>query len=346
MSAEANEKANKKCQTLTTRGMERREFLKLTRDISLVALTAGITAPIQTKYAAVDLDWADYHVTELHQNFNQGSASYVMKEAQRCYNMLKQTQFSAKAVRASEIQMRFGMLLAKAQDSALPWYERTIPTIGTYNCIENEVLSKLPLRQYSSYHAHLLARRAPLYREIGDLRKSLEQFTTALENCQHKVEEIDLLVEIYYSRAHVWAVLGDERNWQSDLAQARKYAQQANPTRSKQLFSLITYTEGEGYKRLAYNKHLDLSEDCRVHYATQGLECFGKSHMEESRWGGHVILNNVAAAQCMILIDPNEAIRQAEHLRVEAERIYPSIVQKIDRTIAFAQKRLQNTLYL
>jgi hypothetical protein len=62
--------------------------------------------------------------------------------------------------------------------------------------------------------------------------------------------------------------------------------------------------------------------------------------MEKSQWAGHAILSGVAEAQCLILIDPEESMRRAKSLQMEAQRIYPAIVQKIDRTINIAQHRL------
>lgn len=327
----------------TTKKMERRAFLKLSGNASIfmVAAGMGVSVPIVTKYAAIDLDWAGSHMRELQHHFNQGNARYVLKEAARCYAELKQAKLPRNVPRAAEIQMRFGMLLASAQESVLPWVERTLPAMNTYNAIEKDVLSKLPLRRSSSYFPYLLARQAPLYRERGDLGRSLELFTSAIEACGHELEDVGLLVELYYSRAHVRAVLGDERSWRLDFDRAKQYAHQSNAARSKELLALITYTEGEGYKRLAYNQRLDLSEDRRIWYATRGLQCFELSHLEESRWVGHALLQQLAAAQCMIFIDPNEAICQAQHLRIEAQRVYPSMVQKIESTLALAQRRLQ-----
>jgi hypothetical protein len=213
--------------------------------------------------------------------------------------------------------------------------------IGIYDRIEAEVLSKLPTQSQHSYHVQLLARRAPLYREMGIPGKSLEQFTLALNKCLRKTDDIESLVELYYSRAHVWAVIGDERRWQIDLSRAKEYSQQADHVSSKNLCHLITYTEGEGYKRLAYNTHLNLPNSRRVGYAEQGIACFKQSHLEESPWVGHAILNGVAEAQCLILIDPDEAMCRAKNLQIKAHQLYPSIVQKIERTIDAAQKRLQ-----
>ncbi len=328
------------------KGMKRRDFLKLARDMSACAVipgamrSMGTNAPLLMKYSLVDLDHAEYTVSELQNHFHRGNASYVLKEAKRYLRQLEQTPLPAEITRATEIQMRFYMLLARAQECLLPWYERVSPTIGTYDYIEAAILSKLPQSSYPRHHAQLLARRAPLYRESGNMGKSLEQFTLALNHCHNEVADTELLVELYYSRAHIWAIKGDERLWQIDLQRAKEYAQKAGHA-SSNLLRLAMYTEGEGYKRLAFNKRLDITKDRRAWCATQGIARFQYSHLEKSQWVGHAILNQVAEAQCLILLEPEEAIRRAESLRGEAQRLYPSIVQKIDRTINAARQHLQ-----
>lgn len=325
--------------------MKRRDFLKLARDTSLYAVVPGALrysariAPLLTKYTHIDLDYASYFASELEGHFQKGNSGYVLREAKRYFAMLEQIAFPADITRVGEIQMRFGMLYAHAQESVLPWYERASPTINIYNHLEERVLPKLLSKSYPVYHAQLLARRAPLYREKGNLRKSLEQFTMGLKHCLSELSNDKLLVELYYSRAHIWAIVGDEQRWQADFTLAKECAQKANDI-SSNLLRLITYTEGEGYKRLAYNTHLELTQSRRIWYATRGIACFKQSHMEKSQWVGHPILSGVAEAQCLILMEPDEAIRRAKDLRGEAQRVYPAMVQKIDRTISAAQRYL------
>lgn len=328
------------------REMKRRDFLKLARDTSACAVIPGAmrniraTAPLLMRFSSVDLDHADYIVSELQDHFHRGNASYVLQVARRYIRQLEQAALPSGITRATEIQMRLSMLFARAQECVLPWYERVSPTIDTYDRIESAVLTKLPRSSYPWYHAQLLARRAPLYRESGNMGKSLEQFTLALDYCLSEVVDSELPVELYYSRAHIWAIKGDERLWQVDLHRAKEYAQKAGYVDSN-LLRLITYTEGEGYKRLAFNKRLDLTKDRRTQYAAQGIAHFQYSHLEKSQWVGHALLSRVAEAQCLILLEPEEAIRRAESLRAEAQRLYPSIVQKIDRTIDIARQHLQ-----
>lgn len=327
-------------------GLKRRDFLKLVRDTGTCAIIPGTmksmtaSTPLLMKYASVDLDHADYALSTLQDHFQRGNANYVLREARYYFNLLEQAALPSRMARAAEIQIRFGMLLIRAQECILPWYERAAPTISAYNRIEATVLSKLSRRSYSRYHAQLLARRAPLHREIGNMRKSLEQFTQALNYCLGEVADSELLVELYYSRAHSWAIQGDERLWKIDLDHAKQYAQQASSIDSN-MARLITYTEGEGYKRLAFNMYLGLPKERRARYAAQGIACLKHSHLEKSQWVGHAILSQVAEAQCLILLEPEEAIRRAECLRGTAQQLYPSIIQKIDHTINAARQRLQ-----
>ena len=326
--------------------MKRRDFLELTCKTSICTFiphiigNVGIKAPLLMKYAGVDLDQADSCATDLQNHFQRGNLNHVLKEACRHFHLLEQAAFPIDMTRAAEIQTRFGMLFAQAQECTLPWYERATPVVNTYNYIVATVRSKLPLRSHPLYYAELLARQAPLYREMGNLEESLKHFSLALDYCLREGSDSDLLVEICYSRAHIWAVAGDERRWKADLNRAMEYAQKADLANNDSLFRLIMYTEGEGYKRLAHNTHLDISDDRRRWYASQALACFQQSHMERSQWAGHAILSRVAEAQSLILMDADEAIRRAEHLREEAQRIYPSIVQKIDRSIDVARQRL------
>src|SRR5260370_25407467 len=93
----------------------------------------GATAPSLMKYSSLDLDHAEYTVSALQGHFHRGNASYVLKEARRYIHRLEQAALPAGITRAREIQMRFSMLLARAQECVLPWYERVSPTIGTYD---------------------------------------------------------------------------------------------------------------------------------------------------------------------------------------------------------------------
>ena len=324
--------------------MLRRDFLKLACNASVIAAikgSSGLGLLRQTKYATIDLDWVENYIVKLRALFEHGNTYFVMEESLRCYNMLKYTLLPESDARAAELQMQLGLLQAKSQDAALPWYERVYPTICTYNRVEEEILQKYSLKAFPVYRAYLLAQRAPLYREIGQLEKSVEQFTRALNTYVRHLGDSALHVELYYSRAHAWVVQGNIRNWRRDLDAARAVAQRAEGEHRQQLLGLITYTQGEGYKRLAYSNRLDLSAYQRGQYAAEGLECFEQTRfVAEKRWAAHALIHGVAEAQCLVLLEPNEAIRRCEVLRVQAQQAYPSIIQKINRTSNAARQRL------
>src|SRR5437870_1021278 len=125
--------------------MQRRDFLKLAFNASVFAAitgSSGLGLPRQTKYGKIDLDWVANYVIKLRTLFEQGHTNYVLEESSRCYNMLKHALIIGSDTRAAELQMRLGLLHAKTQDAALPWYERAYPTICTYNRVEEEVLQK------------------------------------------------------------------------------------------------------------------------------------------------------------------------------------------------------------
>ena len=322
------------CFVLALNENERNEFYRLAPGRMLV-MGASLL-----KYMRINLDKFNCHVAELQGYFDKGNAEYVLREAANDYNELRDAKFPARDIEAALIQWKLGMLLATARDaSAQGWSERIVPTLRIYNMIEKDVLLKLPIRKFPTQHARVLASRAPLYREMGNLKKSMDQFTTALDEYVHEPEDERLLIELYYSRAHLYAVQGDEHRWRLDIDQARKHALKADPARREELLALVIYTEGEGYKRLAFNNNFSM--DRREWYAAQGVECFRQAHMELSSWVGHAILNKVAQAQSLALIEPDEAIRQANELLSQVQRLYPAITQKIHDTINYAQRRLQ-----
>jgi transcriptional regulator with XRE-family HTH domain len=297
------------------------------------------------KFSHIDLDKLTIGLQELQSLYEKGRVEYVWLEAHRFYLLLKKAGFSKKESRAIELQWRFGMLSGSANEAVLAWEERVSPTINFYTLIENEIYSReVPPQQADIYIAHIKARRAPLYRQLEQYQNSLDEFSEALDVYIHHTdtsEDRRLLVELYYSRAHVYAVLGQKELWERDIKLAEMHArEEKDEMRRRELVGLVIYTQGEGYKRLAFNDLRFFSKEARIEFAQKGLECFKISHMEESKWVGHGILNGVARAQCLAFIDPAAALKEAERLRNDALQRYPSIVQKIDRIMDYAHERL------
>jgi transcriptional regulator with XRE-family HTH domain len=297
------------------------------------------------KFSHIDLDKLTISLQELQGLYEKGRVEYVWLEAHRFYLLLKKAEFSKKESRAIELQWRFGMLGGSANEAVLAWEERVSPTINFYTLIESEIYSReVPPQQADIYIAHIKARRAPLYRQLEQYQNSLNEFSEALDVYIHHTdtsEDRRLLVELYYSRAHVYAVLGQKELWERDIKLAEMHArEEKDEMRRRELVGLVIYTQGEGYKRLAFNDRRFFSREAKIEFAQKGLECFKISHMEESKWVGHGILNGVARAQCLAFIDPAAALKEAERLRNDAVQRYPSIVQKIDRIMDYAHERL------
>jgi plasmid maintenance system antidote protein VapI len=299
------------------------------------------------KFSHIDLDKLTEYLQKLQGFYEKGGyAAFVELETRQCYRLLRSAGFSKKESRAIELQWRFGMLCGSANEAAVEWEERVLPTIRFYDLLEKEIdFRGIPPLQAEIYIAHIQARRAPLYRQLGNYQESLKQFSDALDVYAHylnKPEDRRLLVELYYSRAHVYAVQGMKERWERDIERARLRAEEEKDEKHRrELVGLVVYTQGEGYKRLAFHEGDRFSKDMKEDFARKGLELFRDSHMEESKWVGHGILNGVARAQCMALIDPEVAMKDAERLRTEALQLYPSIVQKINRIIDYARKHLQ-----
>jgi hypothetical protein len=105
--------------------------------------------------------------------------------------------------------------------------------------------------------------------------------------------------------------------------------------------SQVDYMQGEGYKRFAFHTQKDLSMSIREKYANFALGQF-------TQWQGATIelpgfedlVVQVSRAQCLILVDPDEAIHLAKQLGKQAEQRYPALLDKIHRVIFLAQQRL------
>jgi hypothetical protein len=264
-----------------------------------------------------------------------------MEHAQRWYDRLALLGVPASDERLADAKARVGLLLGAAQEAAIPWYRRARVTITTYSRVEADAVFPFPLQRRAHVSARLLERRAPLYREIGDLQRSAAQFDDALYWVGW-TEDDALRVTVYRARAHVWAVQGDERRWRLDLDAACRYAERMRGPQREVMRGLVVYAEAEGLKRLAYHPRMARDERGRLAYAQQALDCFVRArHLAETEWYAHAVLAGVSEAQCLVWVDPEEAARRAAVMRAETVQIYPSLAQKVERTLGFAEFRLR-----
>lgn len=347
------------CKALELTGMNRREFLRLARAATAFTMAASVAT---LKHRHMDLDLVDDRVAELYQLMRHGEAEMVLRHAQRWHDQLAGASLSPTDPRAAAAKVRVGLVLGAAQEVVLPWYRRAPMIIRTYERTAQEAIYPFALETVAYQYAQILERLAPLYRELGNFTQSVAYFDDALAflstgqppqaGYNHRVllaDHVGLNVDdvealrsgLLRNRAHIWAVQGNEMLWRQDIQAAYRLAERAAPERRTVLVGLIQYSEGEGYKRLAYARRLAQADDLRARYARQALAAFDRERPHRAgQWYSHDLLARVAEAQCLVWLDPNEAILQAERLRETAGRISPGMLDKIARTITHARLRL------
>lgn len=328
------------CEALGLTGVKRREFLRLARQAGALALAAGVMTPAQTKYAGLDLDLVDDRVAELNRLVELGEVEMVMAHARRWYEQLASSRLAPTDRRGAEAKLRVGLVLGAAQEAALPWFQRAPAVLRTYQRVEEEAIIPLPLDAFALQYAQLLERMAPVYRELGAYDQSLRRYEDGLHyarDARNPARRVDL----YRNRAHVWAVRGDEPRWRHDLDAARAIAERATPDCRDVLLGLVLYSEGEGYKRLAFHQRAASDPRQQAHYAQRALASLAGA---KTRAGGqraaHLLLLEVAEAQCLVWLDPHETLRRGQQLAGAIERFMPGMMRKLDRTIQHAERRL------
>jgi transcriptional regulator with XRE-family HTH domain len=325
--------------------MQRGEFLKLVGVIGAgtFALPIGGGGQ-QTAKDQIDLDMANDYAEALQHLLEHGQsrAPYVMEKAQHWYDKLTQIASSSKKdERIGATQVQFGLLLGRAQEAALPWYKRGNIAIQTYNHIENTVIVKFGLHTFQHDYTRLIERRAGLLREVGRFEESSFQYEYGI-SWVRSLEDHKLRSSLFRHYAHVKANQGEADPWARRIEDAQRDAQRINSPYRDEYYGLIHYNMGEGYKRLAFDTRHEIPVSIRASYAQKALDCFALSR-EALKLDSvaHYLVGQVSVAQCLIWIDPDEAIRQAQQIRDLAIQFYPSLLMKIDHTIYLAKLRRQ-----
>jgi transcriptional regulator with XRE-family HTH domain len=330
------------CEVLALDETDRRTFLQLIGQASTAtfALATGTAIPKTPKYK-IDLELAEDHANALSRLLNQGEARYVRESSQRWYSKLLQEQPAAKDTRLGAVQIRFGLLLGAAQEFTLPWYQRDQVAIQTYNSIEDNVICRFDMNTFRQEYAIVLSHRAPLYRALGRFDESAIEFDDALYWVQ-TVDDPRLRANLFRSRIHARAVQGDEIGWVKELEEACRDAQRMSSAYTEENLGMLNYAEGEGYKRFAFNPHKELSMSLRAKYAQHALQSFAYSRKDTQQqpMAQHLLMQ-VSEAQCLIWIEPEEAICRIEQIREIVERFFPALLNKINSTLRFARQRLQ-----
>ncbi len=327
------------CRALELGDMDRREFLRLmgVASAETFAFATGATTPRVQKYK-VDLDLANDHANALSRLLDRGEAAYVRESAQLWYDKLTQDQPYVKDIQLGAVQIRFGIQMGAAQEFTLPWHQRSQVAIETYTALEEDVICRYDLKTFRQEYAIVLSHRAPLYRSTGRFHESERDF----ENAIYWVKTVDdpqLRANLLRSRAHLMVVQNDELRWRRAIEEARKDTYYLSAYRQESL-QMIDYTEGEGLKRLAFSLRKELPIAKRKEYALRALDSFKQSNHGVELVISQHLLTQVSEAQCLIWIDPEEAIRRVELLWNETSLYFPALLDKMKRTVQMARKRL------
>jgi len=337
--------------------MERRAFLKIASTAGFALATGVATSKAVLRYK-IDLDMADGYVESLRRLFDQGGhAHYVLESAQKAYDRLtEEAVLYPKDKRLAATQLHFGLLLGNAQAFILPWDQRAARVFRTYTMVEKDVIRHFELQTFQHDYAILLANRAPFLRELGNFDRSLLNYDLGIHLAKG-IDDPSLRAGLFRNRAYIHAIIGDETRWRWELDGARRDALQISATYPEETLALITYTEAEGYKRLAFNPRMELPRRVRLEYAQHALHNFTQALAEmehrpevqgslmrsatELSSRSLTLLTRVSEAQCLVLIDPAEAIRRLEQMRNDVEMYYPALLAKLERTLRIARGQLQ-----
>lgn len=327
------------CDALELNEIDRRTFLNLVGVASATGFALATGAkPARTTEKHIDLDLADDHMNALQRLLDKGDTQYVMESARQWYDRLLVEP--SKDIRYGALQIRYGILLGAAQEFVVPWYRRGYEAIRTYDSIENDVIVRFDLKTFRQEYAYMISHRAPLLREMGHYEESAAQYEDGIYWVK-TVHDPQLRANLFRSRIHASAILGNELRWARELEEARKDALFLFTNHHNEVFGLLDYVEGEGFKRLAYTTHVNMSVREREAYASRALQSFIHARPRlQAYTDSHHMLMRVSEAQCLVWIDPQHAICEVELLREVAEQHYPALVEKIERVILFARRRL------
>lgn len=289
-----------------------------------------------------DLDLIDSYVEALRALLAKGEAQYVMHASQNLYSKLLQVYPFPKDIRLAETQLCLGMLIGASQEYALPWYQRATAVMQTYNHIEEHIIHIFGENGVLHHeYVRLLAKR-------GRQQRVLWQFDACKKACEDglsllkKLDDYSLLIHFLCERAHIEATRGDEPLWMRRLEEAQRGALDIHLADREKALNQVNYMRGEGYKRFAFHTRKELSLSVREGYAKYALHQFAQWNGASIELPGfEALVVQVSKAQCFILLDPDEAIHQAEHLQRQAEQNYPALLDKIHRVAFLAQQRLQ-----
>ena len=321
--------------------MQRKQFLQLTAAM-------GISFLLKPQKVAMDmtLEVLDGYAESLRHNLENGHPGFVYEKAKSVFAFLEYRYPASNDPLIVKQHIQFGLLQANAQEAYFPWYQRAHRTVAIHNLLFDRYLARFPERgDMTQEYIRLLERRAPLYRELTRHEEGLADFEHALSLAREDTRtDPEMLVTLLRNKAHIYAVIGEEREWQTHIHLAERIAAGLPPERSLFHRGLIAYSLAEGYKRLAYRFVLPISSSLRLHYVRQALQAFEKArNMVQNARPAHYMLSDVSAAQTLIWLDPEAALLRLHHLRDEVQVLEPALLNKIQRSEKFARLRLQTS---
>ncbi|HUY78201.1 MAG TPA: helix-turn-helix transcriptional regulator [Ktedonobacterales bacterium] len=272
----------------------------------------------------------------------QGHSRLVYQEAGPQYHLLRESSKLDDAEIALTA-IRFGIRWARAHEAVFSWFERNAGAIAIYNDIEARIINRwiarpLRNRDIARTYVHLLALRGTLYREIGLRNKALSDFQKG-ETLARNIGEASLLINIVCDTAHLWVGEGEKARWMEELERAREVARSAQATEREIFDVLIMYTEGAGYKRLAFDARGFLSMSEREALAAMAIREFQESQSQiKDHWLdyvikagvlGHPLITSVSEAQCLIWTDPAALEEKLIGLKQRVTSEYPSLLGKV-----------------
>ncbi len=322
--------------------MKRREFLALAAGTGMFALSGAIEAPrlFVLHHPRFDLDDVERTFQAIILQHNRGNTCGIVAEYDMLRERIAHARLSFSDRRVVDLVYRLGAFEATLFETLVPWYQRSKVTIERYLQLEETLLNRFPINDFAYEHAYVAARIAPMYREQGDYERGLYTFTNAIEHLAPVSRDPSIRIELFQNRAHIYAVQGDEASWRRDIETARRYAQSLPSPAREEALGVIRYSEGEGMKRLASRQ--GNSPKQQQAYAQQGFDMLQESlHLVHSPWVAQDLLVAVSQGQCLIHLDPNEAVARLESVRARAAQVYPALVRKIDVSIRGAKRILR-----
>ena len=352
--------ADELCRVLDLDKMSRRAFLTLAMHAGVFPLIHGVS-PARLRFHELEralghtLPEIEEEITSLRERRNHGEVAAVYRRARELFQVLVPTS-TAKAWldgsrELARAKLVVGFEYCEAQAAHLDWYARIPAMMQTLNQLESDVLQHFPVRVFASEINHLLNVRGPLYYKMpaqsgasDGYQECIRELTGAIENLRSLCYEPALYIELLRNRAHAYLLqgTGHEQQWSEDLKQAEREAEKITTTERDTFQALVEYSWAEGCKHLQYRLQIPLAR--RREYMRRALRMLSDSEKvfeNHYQWGGYDLLAKIAEAQCLTAADADEALRRLKYLRIPAQRLYPSLLAKIQRAETLALRHKQ-----